>query len=187
MLRWVARVAAFIAGASLLAVAAWYAVSFLPHIGELQAIAVRGNASVGGIENVLYPLAVAGESKEGLRSWAVRQAYRSLVYEKTRGQMLSWHANNTLWYGASRLHLNERQVFGLWVECAIAGCGYGLKEAARKYFGKELTQLSERELAGLVAAVRNPTMFAPGSDCGEKRTKEILEKAKTHNNTLAVL
>lgn len=82
---------------------------------------------------------------------------------------------------AARIHLNEHQVFGLWVDCAISQCGYGLTEASRKYFGKELSKLSVRELAGLVAAVRSPARYAPGSEHGEKRATEILDKARAHN------
>ena len=135
----------------------------LPHLYELQAIAARGNASVSRVEKVLYQLATAGESKEAIRSWAVRQAYWSLVYENSRGGMLGWHANNLLWNLASRVHLNEREVFGLWVQCAISQCGYGLTAASPKYFGKDLSELSERELARLVATVRSPTKYAPAA------------------------
>ncbi len=184
MLRWLKWATTLVVGAPILGVAVWYSVSFLPYLGELKEISSRGSASINGVETVLYPLAVASESKVGLRSYAARQAYYSLVYEKKPGRMLAWHANNLLWYSASFIHFNDQEAFGIWAQCALSGCGHGLNEIAQKYFGKELVSFSERELAGLVAVVRSPTRFAPGTEAGEKRTNEILEKAKTHNTAI---
>lgn len=182
MPRWLKRVSLAFIGMPLLALAAWYSFLFLPHLAELNDISSRGSESVKEIESVLYPLAVAGESREGLRSYAVRQAYYSLVYKDNRGRMFAWHANTILWYGASYIHFNDRELFGIWAQCALSGCGQGLNEVARKYFGKELAAFSERELAGIVAVVRSPTMFAPGTEAGEKRASEILERAKTQES-----
>lgn len=165
-----------VVGGLLGALVFWYAISFLPHLSELKSISSRGSESIGSIEHAFYPLAVAGESTEGLRSYAVRQAYRSLVFEHSPGGTFSWHTNNILWLGASYFHFNEHEIFGLWVECALSRCDSGLKSAARKYFGKEITDLSEKELAGLVAVVKGPTRYAPGTELGEKRTNEILAR-----------
>jgi hypothetical protein len=181
VIRWMLRLAALAAIGLIASLGIWYALSFLPHLSELEAVAARGNSSGSNVEKVLYPLAIAGESKERIRSWAVRQAYWSLAHDRSGGGMLTWHANNLLWDVATRAHLNEHQVFGLWVDCAISQCGYGLTEASRKYFGKELSNLSVRELAGLVAAVRNPGEYAPGSERGEKRANDILDEAKAHD------
>ena len=170
---------ALVIGIPVLAVVGWYSISFLPHLGEIKVIAERGNAAADRVEDSLYPLAVAGESKERIRSWAVSRVYSYLVYEKARGGMLSWHANNFLWIQASRLHLDDRQVFELWIACAISGCGQGLEAAAKTYFGRPLKDLSDTELAALVAAVRSPSRFSPGSEPGMKRANEILERAKT--------
>ncbi|HEY0664735.1 MAG TPA: hypothetical protein VGD24_01585 [Gallionella sp.] len=184
MPRWLKRATILVIGAPILGVAVWYSVSFLPYLGELKEISSRGRASVKDVESVLYPLAVASESKEGLRSYAARQAYYSLVYEKNPVRMFAWHANNLLWYSATFFHFNDQETFGIWAQCALSGCGQGLNEIAQRYFGKELVSFSERELAGLVAVVRSPTRFAPGTEAGEKRTNEILERAKTHNTAI---
>lgn len=181
MSRWVIRSAALAAIGVVTSVGVWYALSFLPHVGEIRAASARGNAAASKVEKVLYPLAVAGESNERIRSWAARQAYWSLVFEESGTNMLGWHANNLLWNVAVRVHLTEQETFGLWVDCAISHCGYGLTEASRKYFGKELSKLSARELAGLVAAVRSPARYGPGSERGEERATEILERARSHN------
>ena len=152
----------------------------MPHLGELKEISSRGSASLKGIEKDLYPLVVASESKEGIRIYAARQAYYSLEYEKSPGRMLAWHANNLLWYSAAFLHFNEHEMFGIWAQCALSGCSHGLNEITQKYFGKHLDSLSKRELAALVAVIRSPTRFAPGSAAGEQQAMEILEKANTH-------
>ncbi len=100
----------------------------------------------------------------------------SLAYEQNPSRALIWHANNALWHAASYLHFNDRQLFGMWAQCALPGCAHGLKEVAHKDFGKELVALTERELAGLVALVQSPTRFAPDTEAGNKRTNELLEK-----------
>jgi len=179
--KWARGATAFIIGIPLLGVAIWYLISFLPHVREIKEIAVRGNAEAGGVENLLYPLAVAAESEDRIRSWSVSRAYSYLVNENARDGMLSWHANNLLWIQASRLHLSDRQVFGLWVACAISGCGHGLEGAAKTYFGRPLKDLSEPELAALVAAVSSPSRFSPGSEAGMKRAHEILERSKSRS------
>ena len=185
MARWLKRVTLAVIGVPLLALVAWYSFSFLPHLGDLNDISSRGSESITAIESVLYPLAVASESNEGIRAYAMRQAYYSLEHKDNSGRTLVWHANNILWYGASYLHFNDRELFGIWAQCALSECGQGgLNEIARKYFGKELVAFSEKELSGLVAVIRSPTKFPPRTDAGEKRATEILERAKTHNHTL---
>lgn len=157
----------------------WYAISFLPHIGELKSISARGHESIARMNSAFYPLAVAGETKQGLRSYAMRQAYWSLEFQHTPRprRTLWWHANNLLWLGASYLHFNEREIFGLWVACALSYCDGGLHTIARQHFGKEIAHFSERELAALVAMVRSPSRYAPGTVRGEQRANRILEQA----------
>lgn len=169
---------AAIIGGPLAALLLWYAFSFLLHLGELKSISARGNESIARMAPAFYPFAVAGETKQGLRSYAMRQAYRSLEYRQAQGRALSWHANNLLWLGASYPHFDEREIFGLWVECALSQCDGGLENIARKHFGKEATHFSERELAALVAMVRSPSRYAPGTVRGEQRTNLILDRAK---------
>jgi membrane peptidoglycan carboxypeptidase len=41
------------------------------------------------------------------------------------------------------------------------------------------TELSENQLSQLVALVRSPSIYVLGSDKGERRASEILEKAKS--------
>lgn len=178
MLRWLKVVAVTVFGVPLLAMLVWYSVGFLPHLGELRDFSARGSQSIKDVERVLYPMALASESREQIRSYAMRQAFYSLVWEKTRSGMFGWHANNAMWYGASYLHFSERELFGIWAHCALTGCGHGISEVARAYFAKELSSLSEREIAGLLGIVRSLNRFAPGSAATEKRIDEVLAKVK---------
>ena len=164
-------------GAPLAALAVWYSVSFLPHLPELRQLAQHGHESVEHAGPSLHSLALAGEGEKGIRVFAMRQAYASLVYQQRRAGMMSWHANNLLWYGASWIHFGAADVFDIWADCAIGGCGHDLNEAARNYFAKDLSELSEMQMAALVAAVRSPRLFAPGTESGDRRAREILERA----------
>jgi hypothetical protein len=162
----------------LVAIGVWYTISFLPYLGAVRSIASQGSQSVRGIANVFYPLLAAAESNDAQRIYAMRQAYWSLVYEPESGGNLTWHTSNFLWYIASYIHFDERQIAGIWVECALSRCDGGLSQVARKYYAENLVHLSESELAALLGAVRSPTEYAPDQKAGMDRTKAILEKAK---------
>lgn len=153
----------------------WYLRSFLPHLSELGSISERGMAVKATVKPVFYRLAELGETKWGIRSYGIRQAYWSLEAGKSIKKAHAWHLNNVLWLAASSVHFNEEQLFGIWVECSLYGCGHGLIEASEKYFGKPIADLTIEELAGLVALVKSPQIFAPGKPKGEERKRKILE------------
>lgn len=157
----------------------WDGVSFLPHLSELKQLAKDGNDRIQSVGDVLYPIAVAGETKEGIRRYyTMRQVYMYLVFSKHRKSNLIWHLNNMLWNAASRIHINDQEAFGIWVNCSLSGCSEGLQAVAKKYYQKEIAELSTKELAGIVAVVRNPVRFQPGAPASEIRIKELLEKVK---------
>lgn len=160
----------------------WYSISFLPHLCEINRLVESGNKKAKPILHSFYPLAVAGETKEGIRTYAMRKAYGSLVYSKNRKGMGSWHLNNMLWYFASHIHLTDQEVFGLWVNCSLYDCNKGLSEASQVYYEKSLQDLSIQEQAGLVALVRSLSMYKVGSKKSKNRIKKITEKAGVHNN-----
>jgi len=64
---------------------------------------------------------------------------------------------------------------GLWAQCAF-GCGHGLNEASLHYLHMDVHRLSERETANLVAAVKSPVRYVPGSSANEGRTDELLAR-----------
>jgi membrane carboxypeptidase/penicillin-binding protein PbpC len=154
---------------------------FLPHLSEIKWFVEKGDQKIQPIYQSIYPLAVAGETKEGIRTHAVRQAYWSLVHSKKKQGMGSWHLNNMLWYFASHIHLTDQEVFGLWVNCAGFECDKGLSEASKVYYDKLLSELSLQEQAGLVALLRSPSRYKVGSDKSKNRIREILKKAGAHN------
>jgi len=164
--------------------AIWYGVSFYPYVSQMEKMAGSANSSAQPVADTLYKYAVVAESEYGIRSYATTQAYWSLVFSKNRTSTLSWHANNLLWYLASHLHFNKKEIFGLWLSCSIERCGNGLSSAAVKYYGKELASLSVRELVGLVAMVKSPSAYKPGSERSEMRIEYILSKLQAHNKSL---
>jgi Transglycosylase len=157
----------------------WYAVSFLPHLADLQQVVQRGHESIERVEPSLYALALAGEKDEkSIRIYAIRQAYFSLAEERLhRGPIPSWIFNYWLWYCAIWIHFSAGDVFAIWADCAVSGCGHGLSDVARRYFEKDVSELSETQLAALVAVVQRPNQFAPGTEAGNRRAQEILERA----------
>jgi membrane carboxypeptidase/penicillin-binding protein len=132
---------------------------------------------VGASANpAFYPLAVAGETERGIRTYAIRQAYWSLVAEKVRAGSARRHFSEVLWLTASHIHFDDEEIFGIWVVCSLSRCGNGLMDAAEHYFHKQIERMTIEELAGLVALVKSPSLFAPGTDRGEQRKQMILEK-----------
>ena len=158
------------------AVIFWYSSTFLPYMDELGVISERGNLSMGDNKKYFYRAVVAAESKDRIRSYAMRQAYWSLVYSNESKGNLKWHFNNALWYYASFVHLNDQEVFGILVDCGLFFCGKGLNKASSTYYGKKIVQLSNRELIGMAALVKSPSRYKPGSRFSENRIKKIIEK-----------
>lgn len=155
----------------------WYETSFISRLDELKLMGNRGVRSVEKVKSKLYILAVSAETESGIRQWAIRQAYASLVIIPVGGEgTISSQLNIGLWIFASNIHLTDDQVFGLWVDCAIYSCGEGLGGASRKYLKKELNNLSAEELASIVAMVKNPFVYMPGTVRGDQRAKDILDK-----------
>jgi hypothetical protein len=161
----------------LLAPLTWYALAFLPHLGALDTLATQGSSSIHGANPLLRPLVLADQTPVQVRSYSMRQAYFSLVFENHRGSASSWHANNALWYLASYLRLQDSEMMGLWAQCVFR-CGHGLQEASLHYLHKDLRLLSEREAANLVAATKSPVRYVPGSSANERRTDELLARLR---------
>lgn len=157
---------------------AYYLVSFAPYISALKALSHRGQEVVAPVEARVYQLAIVAEGDTAIRSWAMRQGYSNLAYKHRKGATISWQLDNALWLLASYIHLDDQEVFGIWVECVFSTCRDDLNAAAHKYFGENLATLSDHQLGAIVASARSPVMFAPGSDRGKIRTKEILRRAR---------
>ena len=155
----------------------WYALAYLPYVGLIRTLATQGANSIQGADPLLRPLVLADQTPAQVRSYAMRQAYASLVFDNNRGSAISWHANTTLWYLASYLHLRDGEMLGLWAQCAF-GCGHGLSQASLQYLHKDVHLLSGREAANLVAAVKSPVRYVPGSSANERRTDELLARLR---------
>jgi hypothetical protein len=161
-------------------VAAWHIVSFVPYLNELRKLADSGEKSLGPNRTLLCRLVMTAETNAGMRNYAIKQAYFHFVAEKHSGSTLSWHVNTLLWRAGSVIHLSEREVCGIWAECALYGCGRGLREAARRHLADELQYLTDIQLAALVVMVRSPSRFAPNTKLGSERASELLKRSITH-------
>ena len=180
MKKWILRITISVLLIPIIGMIGWYLVSFFPYLTELHEISKRGNQNIVVFYDKLKFLATTVESEQGVRSYAMRQAYRSLVVVgKNKQSNVSLHANNALWLLASYVHFDSHTVFGIWADCALYGCGKGLSEAARKYYGKSIENLSDEELAGIVLLVRNPQGFGPNSEKTEEQVNELLKKLKS--------
>ncbi len=182
MKKWILRLIIIVLLTPVLLIA-WYSISFLPHLNEINRLVENGNEKIKPIFQTFYPLAVAGETKERIRGYALRRAYWYLAHRKEKKGMDSWHLNNILWNFASHIHLTDKEVFGLWVNCSLFECDKGLSKASLMYHKKILSKLSLQEQAGLVALVRSPSRYKVGSKKSKIRIKEIIEKAENHNPT----
>jgi hypothetical protein len=167
-----------ILGLPLLGIATSYCIFFLPHLSELHVIEKEGAAIVFSAPPILYQIAVAAESKEGIRTYAMKQACWYVGCKEKPQRMLAWHFNGALYLISSYLHFSDEQVFSLWTYYAPYERGRGLGNAALNYYEKPLSELNEQQLASLVVAVRSPSRYKPGTERSERRVKEILKKVK---------
>ena len=144
-------------------------------MNDIKEYLTSANQEALPVIDSLYKYAITAETKSGIRGYAVRTAYWTLVFKDEHKGNMSWHANNLLWLLASHLHFNDKEIFGLWLSCSIVGCGKGLPSASEIYYGKKLSKLTHREMVGLVAMAKSPSVFKPGSDRSEKRIEFILK------------
>ncbi len=160
----------------------WYLVAFIPHLHKLNEIVASGAKDISTVQTPIYEYAKVAETENGIRSYAMRQAYWELVFKESRRSQFSWHASNLLWYASSFIHFNNKEVFYIWVNCSGMPCNSGLREASKKFYGKDISALSKNELIGLVALVKAPSRYIPGTEIHKKRVEFILNRMNAHNN-----
>ncbi len=77
------------------------------------------------------------------------------------------------------LHLSKDQIFELYLNQIYFGHGaYGVKIAAQTYFGKELDQLNQAEMALLAGLPRGPAYYSPylHPQEAQNRLEEVLDR-----------
>ncbi len=103
----------------------------------------------------------------------VKNAY--LTQERTFDRKLK-----ELYYAIKlELHLSKDQIFELYLNQIYFGHGaYGVKIAAQTYFGKELAQLNQAEMALLAGLPRGPAYYSPYLHPREaqQRLEEVLDR-----------
>lgn len=62
----------------------------------------------------------------------------------------------------------------------LGGSSYGVKVAARDYFGKELSELSLRECAMLARIIKNPFKYNPRRNYYDRQTPQVSEDGADH-------
>lgn len=98
-----------------LALLAWYAIAFLPHLANMKASSARGLAMMRHAGR--WPSVLAAHHGN-MRASAVRQCYALIRPNGPVNGMLVWHANHVLWYGASFMHFNDQEMAGILIDCA---------------------------------------------------------------------
>lgn len=169
-MKWIIRIIGTII---LITLIFWYFSSFYPHLSELNKIIENEEKVVSNISDI-HKLAVMVESSQGIRSYALRQAYRELVFDKTSKSNTHWHTNTALWYFSSYLHFNENETFYLWSALVYSG-EKGLQKSSIHLFSKELSKLNLKQKAELVAMVKAPHRFKLGSMALKKRVDSMFK------------
>jgi len=183
MRKWIVRVLLTLLISPVVAFGIWYELSFQPYTNQIEELANYGNSEAQPVMPELHKYAVAAETEYGIRAYASQQTYWHFVFSNNRTSTLSWHINSVLWYAASYLKFDDKEIFGVWVACSVLRCGRGLPEVSKEYYGKEIARMDQHELLGLVAMVKSPSAYKPGSERSEKRIEYILRNINTHNTS----
>lgn len=174
-MKWIIRTFGAVIILPIIAILIWYLFSFLPHLNKLNSIITKEENQISSVSDI-FKLAVMTESTTGLRSYATRQAFHELVFSKEPKGNIDWHLNTALWYLSSYIHFNNRKIFYLWSAYAPFGKGHGLQNSALHHFGKELSELSLRQKAEIIAMVKGPSLYKLGSEKLNNRVNIILGK-----------
>lgn len=77
------------------------------------------------------------------------------------------------------LHLSKAEIFELYLNQIYFGHGaYGVKVAAETYFGKDLSQLNQAEMALLAGLPKGPAFYSPYThpEAARKRLRQTLQR-----------
>lgn len=157
---------------------AWYIISFLQYKDEIDYILSISQKEYANFDNSLYQLSVIAEGEKGILIWASYRLYWDISGKKTKEKQIVKQVNGLLWYYCVKLHYSKEDVFILWCHYSVYIEDYGLNNASLKYFGKNIQDLSLKQKATIVAMVKNPTIYIPGSEPSKIRVEQILSKYK---------
>ncbi|MGN0553861.1 MAG: transglycosylase domain-containing protein [Oscillospiraceae bacterium] len=80
--------------------------------------------------------------------------------------------------------LSKEEIFELYINSIYFGSGYyGLESAAKGYFDKDISELSEYECAMLAGLPNAPSAYSPDSspELARKRTEKVIENVVSAN------
>jgi monofunctional biosynthetic peptidoglycan transglycosylase len=161
---------------------AWVALDALPPAMPLAVLAAEDNRFCrhGGFDWDAIGDAIdearAGESLRGASTISM-QVSRNLFLWPGGG----WprKALEALWTPAVELLLGKRRIMEIYLNVAETGRGiFGVEAAARRYFNKGATALSEREAAGIAAILPKPRDWSPHHGYAAERVPVLLRRMR---------
>ena len=91
--------------------------------------------------------------------------------------MGEYHLQGLAWIWLLRAHMNRSERLALFARYLPFDGGMGMAEGGRKYFGKELRDLTPDEVIGLLAVARSPRRNDPLTHPDNyQRTKKLLQE-----------
>lgn len=155
---------------------AYFSIEIYPQLEEIDAMLVAEPEHTSPPPG-LYQLALRAETKQGILNYVSKAlAHRSAGERESVG---AWQLRMMRWYFAVSALYSEHEQFVLWLELAPFERGRGLNAASLYFFGKPLSRLTEEELAALVAMVRSPSVFRPGSERSKERVRFLLSQPRS--------
>lgn len=148
------------------------------YLDQVKTAAKDGASRYAEVESQFHPMLIAAETKEGIRRYAMQSAY--LIFAHRQKSKKVWkHLGVITWQLSSYIYLNDQEVYGLWLSCIHSmDCSQGIDRMSRRYLGHDFLALSEADKLWLAVMVKSPTMYAPGTERGEKRRQWLLQRLK---------
>lgn len=156
----------------------WYVVYFFPHLSAIKNIQREGMSLVKVIESTLYPIAIIADGNMKIRSYSIKTAYYTESLKGEKEKIANWHLSTSLWFLASYMHFNDKEIFYLWVMYAPYEKGRGLQNSSEYYYGKKINELSIEEQITILAIPKAPTLYKLDSEKLKTRVKNIFKELR---------
>ena len=160
----------------LIAMVAWYSISYFPYLSQLQEKIKESKTEYSGDMSTPYGLALAAETKKGIAYYTARSSYHVLSFQyATKKSKTKWHLNQILWYLSNSLHFNDQEIFYLWLHFSR------IDKLSISTFNKPFKILSFEQKAQVIGMVKAPQAYAPETERGRSRLEWVLKQYAAHN------
>ena len=160
----------------------WVALDTLPAAIPLAVLAAEDNLFC---QHDGFDWAAIGEAIDEARSGARLRGASTVSMQLSRNLFLwpggGWPRKSleALWTPAVELLLGKRRIIELYLNVAETGRGiFGIEAAARRYYGKSASTLSDREAAGIAAILPNPRDWSPDRGYAAERIPVLLRRMR---------